>query len=186
MHTSEQGIALIKRFEGFSATPYICPAGKNTIGYGHVIGAGEDFSGPVSEEDAEKLLQDDVKVPEQAVNRLVTAQLNQNQFDALVSLIYNIGAAAFQNSTLLRLINTENPAASEQFDRWVYAGGQKLDGLIARRGGGKSVVFSVASHLSSLRRQGSLLPLAQMDREIPAFAGMTNKTNIVIIQYIRY
>jgi len=140
MQTSEQGLALIKQYEGFSAVPYICPAGKNTIGYGHVIHAGENFPNPISENDAKNLLGDDVKIPEQAVNRLVTAQLNQNQFDALISLIYNIGAGAFENSTLLRVLNLgEYDQAAEQFDRWVYAGGKPADGLIARRGAEKAL-----------------------------------------------
>ena len=138
MQTSEQGIALIKQCEGFSAKPYLCPAGKNTIGYGHVIRPGEYFN-IISEPDAEKLLMNDVKEPEQAINRLVTAEINQNQFDALVSFIYNVGAAAFENSTMLRLINAENPIASAQFDRWVYANGMPLNGLIARRAAEKAL-----------------------------------------------
>lgn len=132
MKTSEQGLALIRKYEGFSSTPYRCPAGKLTIGYGHVILAGENFQ-PLSEAKAEELLARDVASTEQAVSRLAAVPLRQNQFDALVSFAYNVGTEAFEKSTLLRYLNAGNPAAADEFNRWVYAKGQKLPGLVARR-----------------------------------------------------
>jgi GH24 family phage-related lysozyme (muramidase) len=78
--------------------------------------------------------EEDLKVFESAVRRLVTVPLNQNQFDALVSFVFNVGEGAFKDSTLLRLLNSGNyKAASAQFGKWVYAGKQVLPGLVARR-----------------------------------------------------
>ena len=134
MKTSEQGLSLIMQSEGFSACLYICPAGKPTIGYGHVIRAGEEYPAAISTEDAENLLVQDVNNSEQVVGRCVTIPLRQNQFDALVAFTYNIGIGAFENSTLLKLLNAgDTEAASGQFGRWVYGGGQILEGLVTRR-----------------------------------------------------
>ncbi len=135
MKTSQNGIELIKKFEGFSATPYFCPAHKLTVGYGHVIIAGEKFPAQgISQQEAEILLKQDVIVPEQIISRLVTYELQQNQFDALVSFIYNIGIKAFEKSTLLRLLqeNKQTKAAVE-FSKWIYAGGAVQNGLVRRR-----------------------------------------------------
>jgi lysozyme len=135
MHISERGIALLKQSEGFSATPYFCPAGKCTIGYGHVIKDGEVFSAGVSQTQAEDILKNDVNETERAVDRLVDIELTQNQFDALVVLSYNIGAGAFENSTLLKCLNENDlQAAVDQWKRWIYANGQVLPGLVTRRG----------------------------------------------------
>lgn len=135
MHISEQGIALIKKHEGFSPRAYLCPAGKVTIGYGHVVLPHENF--PIlgiDEVFAGALLRKDVTKAEEAIDRLVDSAINQNQFDALVSFIYNVGESAFEHSTLLRLLNDgQYIKASQQFMRWVYANGKKLDGLVKRR-----------------------------------------------------
>lgn len=135
MKASERGYALIRRFEGFSAGCYFCPAGKPTIGYGHVIRSGEKFSpAGITEDEAQALLAQDVKGTEQALSRLVTVPLTQNQCDALVCFTYNVGVTALAKSTLLRLLNAGNPdAAAQEFSRWVYGGGKKLPGLGARR-----------------------------------------------------
>jgi len=135
MHISEQGLSLIRQSEGFCACQYLCPADKPTIGYGHVIRAGEVFpQAGISEEEAKKLLIQDVTATEAAVNRLVTVPLNQNQFDALVAFTYNVGAGALENSTLLRDLNGgDTQKAAGEFSRWVFAGGKKLDGLARRR-----------------------------------------------------
>lgn len=135
MRISERGMALIRACEGFSPVIYICPAGKKTIGYGHAVREGERFpGGGISEEQAEALLNQDVEWAERAVDRRVSARLCQHQFDALVSLTYNIGADAFARSTLLKLVNQGDIAqAGQEFSRWVHAGGRKCDGLIKRR-----------------------------------------------------
>lgn len=132
-HITPVGIDLITRFEGFSASPYRCPAGYLTIGYGHVIREGETFS-RISREEAGELLADDVMVAEEAVLRLVDAPLTEGQFDALVSFTFNLGAGALQRSALRRRLNRrEYVAAASEFPRWVYAGGRVLAGLVARR-----------------------------------------------------
>ncbi len=132
---SDAGLALIKQFEGFSAKAYICPAGYPTIGYGHMIKAGESFPAEgISGQQAENLLKTDVKIAEINVNQLVIVPLAQCQFDALVSLVYNIGGHAFEKSTLLSFLNAgEYEKAAREFGRWIYSNGRQLEGLIRRR-----------------------------------------------------
>jgi lysozyme len=132
---SEQGLALIRKFEGFSTTPYICPAGRKTIGYGHVVREGEYFPEQgISREEAEIVLKQDVNYYECAINRLVRLPLNINQFDALVSLVYNVGVYAFEKSSLLKFLNMDEfEKAAGEFNRWVYVKKHKNRGLIARR-----------------------------------------------------
>lgn len=120
LKTSQAGVDLIKEFEGFSSRVYLCPAGKPTIGYGHLISKGEDIDGPITIEKAEELLRDDLKWAEDAVHRYITHPgLNQNQFDALVSFTFNLGAGALRVSTLRRLLNSKQViAASNEFKKW--------------------------------------------------------------------
>ena len=133
-HITQNGIDLIKRFEGFSRTVYFCPAGYQTIGYGHVVKPHEDFSAGIDEAQAEELLRQDAAIAEQAVLRLINVPLTDCQFDALVSFTYNLGGGALQRSTLRRKVNHEEHAdVPEQFMRWVWAGGRKLKGLVRRR-----------------------------------------------------
>ena len=131
---TQNGLDLIKRFEGFSRTVYFCPAGYPTIGYGHVVKDDEDFSAGIDESQAEELLRQDAQIAERAVLRLINVPLTDGQFDALVSFTYNLGGGALQRSTLRRKINREEHAeVPEQFMRWVWAGGRKLKGLVRRR-----------------------------------------------------
>ncbi len=133
MKISENGVKLISGFEGFSAIAYICAAGKRTIGYGHVIKPNEQFS-KISKEQAMQLLKSDIEIAEDAVNKLVLVALTQNQFDALVSFVFNIGAGAFKKSTMLKLINSGKIAqAAEEFKRWIFASGKEQQGLTRRR-----------------------------------------------------
>lgn len=133
-HITQNGIDLIKRFEGFSGAVYFCPAGYPTIGYGHVVKNDENFSGGINEIQAEQLLRQDVITAEKAVLRLINVPLTDGQFDALVSFTYNLGSGALQRSTLRRKINREEHAdVPKQFMRWVWAGGRKLKGLVRRR-----------------------------------------------------
>ena len=129
-----KGLALIKRFEGFSATEYLCSAGKRTIGYGHLLADGENYPEGITEERAEELLRDDVAEAEDAVIRLVDVPLSPNQFDALVSFVFNVGSENFRRSTLLRRLNVGDYAAvPDQLMRWVYAGRKLSAGLMRRR-----------------------------------------------------
>jgi lysozyme len=134
MITSERGITLIKSFEGFAATPYLCPGGYYTIGYGHVIQKDEIFSDTIDHSIAIKLLKKDVKISEMAVLRFIDTPLHQSQFDALVSFTFNLGAGALQRSTLRRKINrNQHDDVPNELMRWVYSGGKKLAGLVRRR-----------------------------------------------------
>ena len=132
-HITQEGLNLIKQYEGFSSTPYVCPAGYSTIGYGHLVRTDEYFT-TLTEEAAEQLLRQDVESAEQAVLRLINTPLTDGQFDALVSFTFNLGAGALQRSTLRRKINREEHVeVPRQLMRWVWAGGRKLRGLIRRR-----------------------------------------------------
>lgn len=133
MHVSDTGLALIRRFEGFSPTAYICPAGYPTIGYGHVLLPGERY-GRIEEAEASALLRQDVRVAERDVSRLITRLAHQGAFDALVSFTFNLGGAALQRSSLRRAIDRgDDEETVRQWMRWVYAGGRVLQGLVARR-----------------------------------------------------
>jgi lysozyme len=108
--------------------------GLATIGYGHLIKPGEDFSAGIDETTADELLNDDANTAALAVSNFVKVGLNQNQFDALVDFVFNLGSANFHRSTLLTKVNASDfSGAAEEFRRWVYAGGHPLAGLIARR-----------------------------------------------------
>jgi lysozyme len=132
-YITQDGIDLIKRFEGFSSTVYICPAGYPTIGYGHLVRSGESYT-EIGETEAEELLRKDVETAERAVLRLVNVPLTDGQFDALVSFTFNLGSGAFQRSTLRRKVNRQAHAeVPAQLKRWVWAGGRKLNGLVNRR-----------------------------------------------------
>ena len=132
MQLSEKGKALIKKYEGLRLCAYKCPAGVWTIGYGHTADVLEGQK--ISEKQADEFFDKDIKQFEDAVNSLVKVPLKQGQFDALVSFVYNVGKTAFANSTLLKLLNQKKyTAAANQFTRWVYANGKKLQGLVKRR-----------------------------------------------------
>jgi lysozyme len=140
MRISDQGLTLIKAFEGFSAEPYMCPAGKRTVGYGHVITVASPLwvhmssTLPLTKKQAMDLLRQDVCYAEEVINADVKVALTQNQFDALVSFTYNIGAGAFARSTLLKLLNqSDYDGASAQFMRWIYIGKKESAGLVRRR-----------------------------------------------------
>lgn len=142
---SEQGLALIRRFEGFSAKPYLCPAGHLTIGYGHVVRPGEEFAAPLSEAQADALLKKDVAAAQRAVTRLITAPLTQSRFDALVSFTFNVGAGALQRSALRRKVNRgEHAAVEAEFLKWIWAGGKRSPGLVRRRMA-EAALYDIAS-----------------------------------------
>jgi lysozyme len=135
-HVTDEGLALIERFEGFSPTIYTCPGGWPTIGYGHVVLEAERdrFANGIGEDEAEELLRRDVGVAERAVLRLISVPLTDGQFDALASFVFNVGAAGLQRSTLRRKVNRgEHGAVPAEFRKWVWAGRRKLKGLARRR-----------------------------------------------------
>ncbi len=138
MDIGVKGFELIKRFEGFRPAVYLCPAGVPTIGYGHVIDREKEpelFVAELTELSASELLYMDVKPYVQCVNQYVTVELTQHQFDALVSLVYNIGMHAFRKSSLLKIINEQRPVEHLRtaWRLWCYAGRKFLPGLLRRR-----------------------------------------------------
>jgi lysozyme len=132
----ECGMSLLRIYEGCSLTPYRCPAGIWTIGYGHAIGRKLpiDFQYKISIFMAEQLLHRDAEIAWQSAVRLGNAALQSYQYDALASFIFNLGSGAFQRSTLRRAIQRDEvDAIAHEWMRWVWAGGRKLPGLVKRR-----------------------------------------------------
>lgn len=133
MKISEDGINLIRRFEGCVTHVYKDAAGFNTIGIGHKIRKGEIF-GSLTLNEAEELLRKDIHLAEDAISTLVKKPLKQCQFDALCSFIFNLGSGEFSTSTLLKELNIGNyEGAAQEFKRWDYCNGKVLDGLTKRR-----------------------------------------------------
>ena len=132
METSKTGLDLIKHFEGCELYAYKCPAGVWTIGYGHTKGVEPGMQ--ITEQDAEDMLKEELIEYESYINDLVTVGLNQNQFDAMVSWVYNLGAGNLKASTLLKVLNAGDYAGvPAQMLRWNKAGGKVLEGLTRRR-----------------------------------------------------
>lgn len=132
MKASYNAIKLIKQFEGCRYRAYDCPAGVCTIGYGHTDGV---YSGmTISHEDAERFLMQDIEKIEKAINQSVFVSLNQNQFDALVSFVFNIGISAFYKSTLLQKLNLgAYRIIPYEMNRWTNIHGKFSKGLQNRR-----------------------------------------------------
>ena len=137
MHISPSGIDLICNFEGLRLKAYDDGVGVWTIGFGttkYPNGIRVKKGDTCTLDQAKAYMQNDLKSFEQTVNNTVKVPLNQNQFDALVSLAYNIGSTAFKNSTLVRQLNEGNyKTAANQFNVWVNAGGKRMQGLVNRR-----------------------------------------------------
>lgn len=127
------GLELIKEFEGFSAQAYADVVGKRTIGFGHLLRAGENWQ-HITKAQAEQLLQQDLQEAQRAVGRLISAPLSDNAFSALVSFAFNLGGGALQRSTLRQKINRgEVEDVAREWRRWVWAGGRRWPGLLRRR-----------------------------------------------------
>jgi lysozyme len=146
--TSANGLAIIKKHEGLRLSSYLCPAGVPTIGYGNTrypdgrkVILGEKLS---SEKEATQLLLASLQSFEAAVNRHLP-NLNQCQFDALVSFTYNVGTGAFIKSTLLKKakVNPADPSILDEFQKWVRGGGKVLPGLVTRRREEANLYFSL-------------------------------------------
>jgi lysozyme len=136
MQVSENGVDLIKHFEGFQATAYLCPANVPTIGYGHTKSVMRSDVGKetITETAAAEMLAEDLAEFAQQVEAAVKVPLNQDQFDALCSFTYNLGAQTLRSSTLLSRLNAgAYDAVPDQLMRWTHGGGQVLQGLVRRR-----------------------------------------------------
>lgn len=135
MSLSDNGLNLICKFEAFRSTIYKDEGGLDTIGYGHLIRNDEVFDSPITEEQGKELLKQDVQIAENAINYNVHVSLNQNQFDALCSFVYNIGLGNFVTSHLHTYIEEQNfEAAANEFPKWNKVKGQISAILTQRRG----------------------------------------------------
>lgn len=146
---SNKGLELIKKYEGFYAKPYLCPAGIPTIGYGTTfnrkLGRKVRLTDkPITKQEAEELLRLDMAYFEQGVDRYTTDAVTQQQFDALVSFAYNCGLGNLQRSTLLRKVNAHpnDRSIANEFTRWNRANGRVLKGLTKRRQDEAKLYFS--------------------------------------------
>lgn len=135
---NEEGLALIRQWEGLKLTAYKCPAGVWTIGYGSTKGVREGMK--ITKAQAELRLKDDANHFGKEIEKRVKVSLTDNQFAALISLVYNIGINAFEKSTLLRKLNAEQwDSVPHEFMKWVKAKDPKtgkrvtLNGLVNRR-----------------------------------------------------
>ena len=132
MKISQEGINLIKKFEGCKLEAYKCAADVWTIGYGSTKGVKEGDT--ITQEEAENLLMTDLEVFEEAVNEAVHRSMVQCQFDALVSWTFNLGAGNLNSSTMLKKLNNqEYDEVAPQMKRWNKANGKVLEGLVRRR-----------------------------------------------------
>ena len=142
MKTSDNGLRLIKNYESLRLQAYRCPAGIVTLGYGHTRTA--RLGQTITEQPATALLRQDIADAEKAVNRTAAVRpLTQNQFDALVSLVFNIGTGNYDRSTIRAKVinNPTDPAIRAEFGKWVNAGGKRLEGLIRRRAAEADLYF---------------------------------------------
>ena len=149
MNIGKKGLELIKKYEGFYPKPYKDPIGIPTIGYGFTYYLPDRRKvtmqdRPLTEHQASCMLQEILKGYEKDVLRLVKVKLTQNQFDALVSFTFNLGATNLSKSTLLRKlnINPNDPTIASEFLKWNKAGGKVFNGLTKRRKEESELYFS--------------------------------------------
>ncbi len=132
MHISEEGIALIKKYEGCELEAYLCPAGRWTIGFGRIKDVAEGDT--CTQEQAESWLLEELVEYEDYVKNLVKVNLDQSQFDALVCWTYNLGPTNLKESTMLKLLNAgDYHTVPNQMRRWNKSNGEVLEGLVRRR-----------------------------------------------------
>ena len=148
-HINERGIEMVKSFEGLALRPYVCAGGVNSVGYGATRSStggpiGLDME-PISEAEAEAeaLLIRDLESSEGWVSRLIKTALTENQYSALTSFTFNVGAGALQRSTLrMKLNRSEYQGAADEFPKWRIAGGRILAGLVRRRAAEKALFLA--------------------------------------------
>jgi|TARA_R100001377_G_scaffold46073_1_gene26442 lysozyme len=132
MKISQEGIALIKKFEGCELEAYKCAAGVLTIGYGHTKGVTDGMQ--ITKAQADEMLVEELATYEAYVSNAVENQLDQCMFDAIVSWTYNLGPTNLLSSTMLKVLNAgEYDEVPAQLKRWNKANGKVLEGLIRRR-----------------------------------------------------
>lgn len=179
MQVSQNGINFIKSFEGCRLNAYkpVSTERYFTIGYGH-YGSDVREHQHITQEEAETLLKFDLRVFEYAVNNQVKVRINQNQFDALVSFAYNCGREALRTSNLLKLLNDGDPkGASNEFEKWVHAGGKVLNGLVKRRKAEKELFLKElgVSPSASVSYPNILLKLGSKGKYVQMVQRVLNK-----------
>ena len=144
----KKGLEVIKGFEGFRSKAYLCSASVATIGWGstrYADGTKVKWTDPaITKAQADVLFLETLKQYELAVDAFCRDDINQNQFDSLVSFVYNVGVNALKTSTLLKKVNKNpnDPAIRAEFMKWNRAGGKPLKGLIRRREAEADLYFS--------------------------------------------
>ncbi len=171
--TGESGLNLIKGYEGLRMTAHYAPTEEWTVGYGHTTTARHGMS--VTEGDAERLLKDDLSPMEALLQETVRAPLNQNEHDALISLVFNIGEENFRKSTVLRKLNQgDKLGAAKAFEMWTRAhvNGElvTLDGLVRRRAAEKSL-FLMPTDASLVIPSADIRPAAECETGIVSAKG---------------
>jgi lysozyme len=161
MKLTSEGLDLIKRFEGFRAHAYRDPVGVWTIGYGHTFQAGPPEVTPgmeISRDEAARILARDVEAFARNIRKLLTRDLSDRQFSALVSFAYNVGLGNFRKSSVLKAANAGDAAAvARRLQLWVKAGGRVLPGLVWRRAAEAALyVGNEADDTASFRLVSSL------------------------------
>ncbi len=144
MRVNEAGLDIVKHFESLALSPYVCPAGYPTIGYGATRGLdGLPVSmdhRDITEDEAEDLLQRDIRIAERDVMVLIKAPLEENQFSALASFAFNVGGGNLKASTLRAKLNRlDYLGAANELPKWRRGGGKILRGLVLRRAAEKSL-----------------------------------------------
>lgn len=186
MRTGDTGLNLIKGYEGLRMSAHYAPSEQWTVGYGHTGSARHGMS--VTEGDAERLLRDDVKPIEQLISDTVRAPLNQNEHDALVSLIFNIGEDNWKRSTVLRKLNAgDKIGAASAFELWTKAFVNNelssLDGLVRRRAAEKSL-FLMPTDASLVVPSSDVEPAAECEPDYVSDKMLSSKPK-VDVQAIR-
>jgi lysozyme len=147
MKLDENGYAIIASFEGLSLVPYLCPAKISTIGYGNTFyPSGKKVTmqdKPITKAVALWMLKQTADVFATSVDKIVTSNVNQNQFNALVSFAFNLGSTALIKSGLLRKVNANpsDPTITNEFMKWINAGGKPSAGLQKRRAQEAKIYF---------------------------------------------
>lgn len=147
MNLNEKGINLMHEFEGLRLQAYLCPARIPTIGWGNTKyenGQAVKMGDAITKERADELFKNIANDFAKGVRRLVTAQLTENQYSALVCFAYNLGLGNLQRSTLLKKVNANpaDPTIRDEFMKWTKAGGKVLQGLVRRREAEANLYFS--------------------------------------------
>ncbi|ALE03060.1 lysozyme [Bartonella ancashensis] len=179
---SKEGFALIQQWEGLRLDAYRDSTGIWTIGYGHTAKAGEPtvYSGmKITKAQANTILRHDLVQFEQAVDKAVSQPLSNEQFAALVSFCYNIGTEAFFASTLLKKLNKgDYSAVPAELQKWINAGGKRLQGLVHRRAA-EAGLWAKGAYVSSNYQKAetaekvSLRSVEILAPVIGAFSGLT-------------